>query len=326
MVLAEPRNLAEDGVFARVEQHGSAAWHAAPNSGIFIARIVEHRHECFCGWIVPVLLYKGPAFRRQPFDIGNPRCIEGCAGQRRLRVESSMRPAQVDQSCDEIDKRSIGTGPVDPGKRIVLGVGIVVATLRAAQFIAHAEHRRAPRGEEGYEQGAHSARSPCQNPGFFCWAFGAAIPRDIIVGSVAIVLAIGLIALGFEGNEIGEGETVMRGDEIYRSRKWPVARPKNIRRSGKPCREGPDGARIATPKLPEAVARVVVPLAPGRWKGTELVTAKARIPWFGDMDQILNAMDPERLPRAADDLDRSPIRAGLARSRDRNGSHRLRRG
>src|SRR5208337_4223921 len=69
MVLAEPRNLAGDGAFSRVEQYGGAAWHAAPKSGILIARIVEQRHECFCGWIVPVLRDKGPAFWRQPFDI-----------------------------------------------------------------------------------------------------------------------------------------------------------------------------------------------------------------------------------------------------------------
>jgi len=72
MVLAEPRNLAGDGVFARVEQHGGAAWHAAPECGILIARIVEQRHECFCGWIVSVLRDKGRPSGVSHFDIGIP--------------------------------------------------------------------------------------------------------------------------------------------------------------------------------------------------------------------------------------------------------------
>jgi len=79
----------------------------------------------------------------------------------------------------------------------------------------------------------------------------------------------------------------MRGDEIYRSRKRPVARPKNIRRSCKPCREGPTEPGFATPKLPEAVARVVFH-SPRALERHQPVAAKARIPWFGDVDQILS--------------------------------------
>ena len=87
------------------------------------------------------------AFLCQPFDIGNPGGVDRAACQWRFRVESAVRAAHVDQPCNEIDKRGVGVGPIDPGKFIVLRIGIVVASLRTAQFIAHIDHRRAARRE-----------------------------------------------------------------------------------------------------------------------------------------------------------------------------------
>ena len=68
-------------------------------------------------------------------------------------------------------------------------------------------------------------------------AFGAAVPRQIIVGSVAIVLAVRLVVFLRMRDEIGEREAVMRGDEIDRARQRAMARGENIRRSCEPRRE-----------------------------------------------------------------------------------------
>ena len=79
----------------------------------------------------------------------------------------------------------------------------------------------------------------------------------------------------------------MCGDKIDRPRKGPVAGSKNIRRSGEPCCKAPEGTRITAPEFAEAVARLVVPFAPRRWKSPKLIAPGSKIPRFRDMNQIL---------------------------------------
>ena len=45
-------------------------------------------------------------------------------------------------------------------------------------------------------------------------AFRAAVPRAVVVSSVVVVLAVRLVVLAVVGDQVGEGEPVMRGDEI----------------------------------------------------------------------------------------------------------------
>jgi hypothetical protein len=45
-------------------------------------------------------------------------------------------------------------------------------------------------------------------------ALGAAIPGEVVVGAVAVVLAVGLVVLAVVGDEIGEREAVVGGDEV----------------------------------------------------------------------------------------------------------------
>ena len=59
-----------------------------------------------------------------------------------------MGAAELRQLRDEIDQRAIGIGPVEPGGLVVLGIGIVVALLGAAEFVAGRQHGRAAREEQ----------------------------------------------------------------------------------------------------------------------------------------------------------------------------------
>jgi hypothetical protein len=69
--------------------------------------------------------------------------------------------AQADQPGDKVDQLGIGVLPVEPGHRIVLAVGVVVAGLCAAEFVATLQHRHALGDEERGEQRA------LQAPAFF---------------------------------------------------------------------------------------------------------------------------------------------------------------
>ena len=47
-------------------------------------------------------------------------------------------------------------------------------------------------------------------------ALGAVVPRPVVGMAVLVVLAVGLVVLVVVGDEVGEGEAVMGGDEVHR--------------------------------------------------------------------------------------------------------------
>ena len=70
------------------------------------------------------------------------------AAQHRVRVENLYKPSR------ELKKLAAAfvQVPIDPGDFVVLTPGVVVAALRAAQFVARDEHRHALRQEERREE------------------------------------------------------------------------------------------------------------------------------------------------------------------------------
>ncbi len=45
-------------------------------------------------------------------------------------------------------------------------------------------------------------------------SFDAAVPAKVVIGAVAVLLAVGLVVLLVVADEIREGEAVVRGDEV----------------------------------------------------------------------------------------------------------------
>ena len=93
-------------------------------------------------------------------------------------------------------------GPVEPGQLVVLGVGVVVAALGAADLVAGGQHRRAARQEERGEQGADIGGARGGDDRIGDRSFDAAVPREVGVGAVAVALAIGLVVLVGIGDEV----------------------------------------------------------------------------------------------------------------------------
>jgi len=62
-----------------------------------------------------------------------------------------MGLAERDEPGDEREQRAVGRLPVDPGDLVVLAVGVVVAALRAPEFVAVYEQRLAERIAESRE-------------------------------------------------------------------------------------------------------------------------------------------------------------------------------
>src|SRR5262249_19433719 len=143
--------------------------------------------------------------------------VGAAAVQPALRAKLGELAAQPGQMADEVGE-ILGlvakTVPIDPADLIVLAVGIVVAVLRIADLVAGEQQRRTLREQEAGELVLPQLAAQRDDIGIVGRALDAAIVAVIVVGAVAIVLAIGLVVLLVVAEEIHQRETVMHGDVI----------------------------------------------------------------------------------------------------------------
>ena len=153
--------------------------------------------------------------------------------KKRRRCSTGLLWRRRAQRGDEL-RQVVGTAgqrPVDPARRVVLAVGVVVAALRAAELVA-AEQQRDPFGQQQRgEEVAPLARPQGEHRGVVGRALDAAVPAAVVVGAVAVVLAVGLVVLGVVADEVGEREAVVDRDEVDRRGRTPAAVTEQVRAS-----------------------------------------------------------------------------------------------
>ncbi len=127
--------------------------------------------------------------------------------------------------------------------------------------------------------------------------------------AVAVVFAVRLVVLVVVGDEIAQGEAVVRSDEIDARPRFP---PAEIELVGRRAKSGSErlGARHPAPVISYGVAERVVPLGPARREAADLVAARAAVPWLRDeLDFREQRILSDRLQKAALGLEA----VGLAR-------------
>ncbi len=166
-----------------------------------------------------------------------------------------------------------------------------------------------PRGEQQGEHCAHIRAAARDDRGGLRRALDAMVPGEVVVGAVAIVLAIRGIVLVRVADQVGEGEAIMRGDEVDAVGRG--ARAKNVARSGHARRdlsEVPASPRQKR-RMPSRKRSFHSPQpgakAPRRWPCWPTSQGSAMI-------QQLRSTGPAASPAAAARRDRSPHRAAQA--------------
>src|SRR5207302_9862588 len=103
--------------------------------------------------------------------------------------------AQLHQFTRELEQRFgvVIELPVDPTDLVVLGVGVVVAGLRAADLVAAADHGYALRAEQGHQEIPLLPLAHIDDDLIVGGPFDAVVVGVVVIGAVAIVFAIGLI-------------------------------------------------------------------------------------------------------------------------------------
>ena len=152
--------------------------------------------------------------------------------------------------------------PGQPRDFVVLAVSVVVAALRAAVFVARAEHRHALGKEHRRQEVPALAAAQGVNLFVVGRTFRAAVPTCIIVVAIVASLAVGLVVLVVVGNEVIEREAVVRGDEIDARVRLLAAVLIEIGAAGQAVGEFADEALVTLPIAADGVAVFAVPLGP----------------------------------------------------------------
>src|SRR4029450_9849766 len=90
-------------------------------------------------------------------------------------------------------------------------------------------------------------------------AFGAVVPGQIVVGAVAVVLAVGLVVLVVVRDEVAEREAVVGGHEVDRGVGRAGTAPVQIAGAGQPVAHVAGLTLIALPEGAHGVAIDAVP-------------------------------------------------------------------
>src|SRR6266404_519611 len=233
--------------------------------------------------IVPLTLLHLGAARIQPRHILD-------AGARRRALEEGLAakldipPAHPREQLHEPQQIVIDAAqmPVEPGDLVVLAVGVVVAALRAREFVAGLQHGYTLGKEQRRQYIAHLALAQLEYGGIVGRALHSAIPAQIAVVTVAVALEIGFVVPLIVGNQIAEREAVMCRRKIDAGGGLAAVVPEHVAGTREPLHELADFSGVAPPEGADRIPVAVVPFRPARRKPPELIAAPAHVPGFGD--------------------------------------------
>ena len=182
----------------------------------------------------------------------------------------------------EADQVFVGTLPVQPADGVVLVVGVVVAVLGTPHLVAGGQHRRALRQQQRGQHDPFQACAGAVDVRVVSRAFRPGVPAVVVVVAVAVVLAVGLVVLLVVGNQIVQREAVVRGDEVDAGLRAAAIVMELLAGTGNLAGKGAAVLVGLKPETARRVAEAVVPLAPARQIGAQLVAAAGRVPGLGD--------------------------------------------
>ena len=211
IVASPPRLRMPEGLCASVYQHAEAA-----HAGIGPLLVFHFMPGCIDPGSHHARL--APRYRHAAQE-------RGCgAGSRNCAAEPvSLRTNSMSESPLLFDL------PVQPADVAVLAIGIVVALLCAAEFVAGQKHRACLERAAAWPESCGSgARRSSLISGSSVGPSATAVPRAVVGTAVLVVLTVRVVVLLIVRNGIVERKTVMCGDEVHRSEGAPAVAVENI--------------------------------------------------------------------------------------------------
>ncbi len=231
---------------------------------------------------VPVVVLHGAAVGVQPDDVVELlAAAHRRAGEEPLAAEGRVLLPKPDQRRGELRQRPVGLVPVHPGDLGVLRVGVVVAVLGATELVAVQDHRHALAQQQRGQQVALLAGAQRQHLGVVGRTLDAVVPGAVVALAVVVVLAVGLVVLLVVGDQVAQGEAVVRGDEVDAGERPATGVLVEVGGAGESGGELTQ-RRLAAPEVAHGVAVGAVPLRPLGREVADLVATGTDVPRLGD--------------------------------------------
>src|SRR5262249_50679685 len=152
--------------------------------------------------------------------------------------------------------------PVDPADIVVLAVGVVVAVLRIADLVAGENERHAQRQHQAGKLISTKPLAQRDDGWIIARPLMAAIITVIVIGAVAVVLAVGLVVLLVVAEQVGKGEAVMDCDVIDAGMRGAAVMVEQVGGGSHTARHLADETAFAAPIASHRAAITVVPFRP----------------------------------------------------------------
>src|SRR5258708_22046042 len=129
----------------------------------------------------------------EPLQVLHSLAFGHATGEPSAAAKNRMLAAKLDQPTRELDQLGVRVHPIDPRNRIVLAIRIVVAALGTSELVAGENHRYPLRQYQRREEVAFLPIANRANRRIVGWTFDAAIPRAVVVISIAIPFLVRLV-------------------------------------------------------------------------------------------------------------------------------------
>ena len=137
---------------------------------------------------------------------------------RRLLVTPDRRmfPPEPDHFPEKPVKFLVGFQPlpVQPGNLIILTIRIIISKTGVPEFISCQKHGRSPAAHQSHTGVFHHLKTKGADIRILRFPFHSAVPAPVVVISIRIIPAVGLVMFPVIRIKIPERKTVMAGEEI----------------------------------------------------------------------------------------------------------------
>src|ERR1019366_6628955 len=153
-------------------------------------------------------------------------------------------------------------GPVNPTCFIVLAVGVVVAALRAAKFVASQQHRHPARDQLSQQEVFYLAFPDGLDLYISRLAFCAVVLAEVVVCPVMVVFSVCFIVLVAIAHQVVQSETVVAGDEIDAALGTFARLGVDVGTAADAAGKQTEHPIIAAPETPDIISVPAIPLRP----------------------------------------------------------------
>ena len=172
--------------------------------------------------------------------------------------------------------------PIEPVRLAIQAIGVVVATLAAADLVTHEQHRRADRHHQHRQEVLDLPAAQRLHVRRVGRPLRAAVPAQVVVRAVAVAFAVRLVVFVVVRDQIVERESVVAGDEVDALLRLPLLVTVEVRAAEQPRREAGHRAALTLPELSHVVAKPAVPLLPRVADEVADLVESRRVPCLGD--------------------------------------------